>query len=148
MRRTKRKKSSLGPFLVVVILLAALLGGTGHSEKSNSTKQDTKPAVTRSYSELSQSESPEPTQELVALTTNAPTPTPIPTPEPTPISTPTPTPTPEPELDYVLNTNTKKFHYPDCSSVDFIKPENRLDYTGTRSSVIAQGFDSCGKCKP
>lgn len=146
MRRTKRKKSSLWSFLVVVILLAALLGGTGHSEKSNSIKQDTKPSVTRSYSELIQSESPEPTQELVALTTNAPTPTPISTPTPTPI--PEPTPTPEPELDYVLNTNTKKFHYPDCVSVDYIKPKNRIDYTGIRSSVIAQGFDPCGKCKP
>ena len=59
------------------------------------------------------------------------------------------TPTPEEKtLDYVLNKNTKKFHYPDCSSVDSMKKKNRLDYTGTREDVIAKGYDPCGRCKP
>lgn len=43
------------------------------------------------------------------------------------------------EQDYVLNENTKKFHYPWCSSADDIKAKNRKEYTGTREEVISQG---------
>lgn len=50
--------------------------------------------------------------------------------------------------DYVLNTNTKKFHHPNCPSVNQMKPKNRQDYTGTREEVIAMGYDPCGNCKP
>lgn len=50
--------------------------------------------------------------------------------------------------DYVLNTNTKKFHYPDCSSADDIKAENRDTYTGTRDELIAQHYEPCGRCDP
>ena len=54
----------------------------------------------------------------------------------------------EPERDYVLNTNTMKFHYPSCNSVEDIKDYNREDFHGTREEVIARGFDPCGRCKP
>lgn len=50
--------------------------------------------------------------------------------------------------DYVLNTNTEKFHYPSCSSVEDIKPSNRQDYCGTREEVIEMGFDPCKRCNP
>lgn len=50
--------------------------------------------------------------------------------------------------DYVLNTNTRKFHYPSCSSVPNIKPANRADFHGTRDEAIAKGYDSCGRCHP
>ncbi len=53
-----------------------------------------------------------------------------------------------PGTDYVLNTNTHKFHYPDCSSVDQMKESNKLFYTGTREEVIAMGYDPCKRCKP
>ena len=59
-----------------------------------------------------------------------------------------PTPTPAPERDYVINTNTGKFHVPSCSSVKDIKPGNRQDVHMTRDAVIAQGWQPCGKCKP
>ena len=49
---------------------------------------------------------------------------------------------------YVLNTNTKKFHYPSCSSVKAIKNQNRKDYTGSRANVIAMGYDPCKRCNP
>lgn len=83
-------------------------------------------------------------------------PTPEPTPEPTPKPTPTARPdpthepeaTPETEHDYVLNTNTMKFHKPTCASVGDIKAGNREDYTGTRSSVIDMGYEPCGRCNP
>jgi DNA-entry nuclease len=49
---------------------------------------------------------------------------------------------------YVLNTNTKKFHEPDCGSVSSMSPSSRKDYTGDRESLIEQGYDPCGSCKP
>lgn len=49
---------------------------------------------------------------------------------------------------YVLNTNTKKFHYPSCSSVGQMSAKNRQDYTGTRDEVIAMGYDPCKRCNP
>lgn len=50
--------------------------------------------------------------------------------------------------DYVLNTNTKKFHYPSCSSVKKMSEKNKALYTGTRDEVIAMGYSSCGNCHP
>ena len=72
----------------------------------------------------------------------------------------TPTPSPEPEkqepvtrseasqADYILNTNTKKFHYPTCSSVNDMKEKNKQEFFGTRDEAIAQGYSPCGRCKP
>jgi DNA-entry nuclease len=50
--------------------------------------------------------------------------------------------------DYVLNTNTYKFHYPWCSSVKKMKSKNRWDYNGTRDEVIQMGYDPCKNCDP
>lgn len=52
------------------------------------------------------------------------------------------------EQDYVLNKNTKKFHYPWCSSADDIKKKNRKEFTGTREEVISQGYVPCKRCNP
>ena len=49
---------------------------------------------------------------------------------------------------YVLNTSSKRFHLPDCSSVADIKESNRQDYEGARELLIAQGYQPCGNCKP
>jgi competence protein ComEC len=50
--------------------------------------------------------------------------------------------------DYVLNTSTKKFHYPSCSSVKKMSDKNKGYFTGTRDQLIAQGYDPCGNCDP
>lgn len=50
--------------------------------------------------------------------------------------------------DYVLNTNTKKFHYPSCSSVQKMKAKNKQTCTSTREDVIGQGYSPCGICHP
>lgn len=52
------------------------------------------------------------------------------------------------QADYVLNTNTKKFHLPSCSSADDIKESNRQEYHGSREGLIAQGYDPCKRCNP
>ena len=54
----------------------------------------------------------------------------------------------EQETDYVLNTSSKKFHLPDCSSVDSMSGKNRQEYHGTREELIAQGYEPCGSCHP
>lgn len=52
------------------------------------------------------------------------------------------------ERSYVLNTNTKRFHYPDCSSVDDMKAKNRSDVTDTREHLIELGYKPCARCNP
>ncbi|MBQ6555181.1 MAG: copper amine oxidase N-terminal domain-containing protein [Firmicutes bacterium] len=49
---------------------------------------------------------------------------------------------------YVLNTNTMRIHYPSCSSVGKIKPENYQEYTGTFDELTAKGYVACGNCHP
>ena len=49
---------------------------------------------------------------------------------------------------YVLNTRSKKFHYPTCSSVDEMSLKNRQDVTMYRDEIIALGFEPCKRCKP
>ena len=50
--------------------------------------------------------------------------------------------------DYILNTNTHKFHYPGCSSVKQMAEKNKQSFTGTRDEVIAMGYDPWGRCHP
>ena len=50
--------------------------------------------------------------------------------------------------EYVLNTNSKKFHLPSCSSVDQMSPKNREDVEDTRENLIAKGYDPCKRCNP
>ena len=66
-----------------------------------------------------------------------------------PVETQKPDPTPgETGTEYVLNTNTKKFHYPSCSSVKKMSEKNKAYHIGTRDEVIAMGYDPCGNCHP
>lgn len=50
--------------------------------------------------------------------------------------------------EYVLNTNTMKFHYPSCSSVEKIKDKNKQIVEATRDEVRSWGYDPCGICRP
>lgn len=52
------------------------------------------------------------------------------------------------ETTYILNTNTKKFHYPYCSSVDQMKESNKQEFVGNRDDIISQGYEPCKKCNP
>ena len=52
------------------------------------------------------------------------------------------------EKTYVLNTNTHKFHDPDCSSVSQMKEKNKRVVTESRDQIIADGYDPCGRCHP
>jgi len=49
---------------------------------------------------------------------------------------------------YILNTNTKRFHYPYCDSVNDMKEKNKEEFYGTRDEAIELGYKPCGVCKP
>ena len=49
---------------------------------------------------------------------------------------------------YVLNTNSHKFHKPDCSGVARISAQNKQEVTSSRSELIDQGYSPCGTCNP
>lgn len=49
---------------------------------------------------------------------------------------------------FILNTNTKKFHLPSCSSIKRMKDSNKKEFSGSRDEVIAQGYEPCKKCNP
>lgn len=56
----------------------------------------------------------------------------------------------EPAQDetYILNVRSKKFHRPDCASVDSMRAENRESFHGSREALIEQGYAPCGSCNP
>lgn len=53
-----------------------------------------------------------------------------------------------PNVKYILNTNSMKFHEPDCESVVKIREHNRDESDATREELIALGYSACGVCRP
>ncbi len=52
------------------------------------------------------------------------------------------------ESGYVLNTNTKKFHYSSCESVSSISEYNKEISYESRQKLIDEGYSPCGRCRP
>lgn len=50
--------------------------------------------------------------------------------------------------DYILNVNTRKFHRPDCGSVENMNEKNKMAYSGDKKLVIDKGYEACKRCKP
>ena len=50
--------------------------------------------------------------------------------------------------EYILNTNTMKFHRPSCSSVNQMSDSNKWAYNGTREEVLNMGYEPCKRCNP
>ncbi len=55
---------------------------------------------------------------------------------------------PESEAEYVLNTNSMKFHRPDCQYAKRISEENKKYSIEDREELIKQGYEPCGTCNP
>lgn len=53
-----------------------------------------------------------------------------------------------PDGTYILNTNTHKFHYPNCKSVEEMAEKNKKVSTETREKLIEQGYSPCKRCNP
>ena len=49
---------------------------------------------------------------------------------------------------YILNTNTKKFHYPSCSSVKAMSAKNKWAVDYSRDKIMGMGYDPCKRCNP
>lgn len=52
------------------------------------------------------------------------------------------------QVEYILNSSTKKFHKPSCSSISSINESNKETYNGSREELISQGYEACGRCHP
>lgn len=50
--------------------------------------------------------------------------------------------------EFIINTNTGKFHLDSCDSVADMAVHNKMPYTGTVQEVIDMGYKPCGKCLP
>jgi len=49
---------------------------------------------------------------------------------------------------YILNKNTKKIHYPWCSSVEDMAEHNKQEFTGDINEMIEKGYTPCKRCNP
>lgn len=94
---------------------------------------------------LAQSERPVRVATPFGPAVTAALPSPEPTDEPSPSAEPDSVPV---ERSYVLNTSSRRFHLPGCSSVGEIKETNRENFFGTRDELLAKGYKPCGRCKP
>lgn len=50
------------------------------------------------------------------------------------------------DADYILNTNSKKIHYPGCSAANRMSDANKKEYSGSLDSLFSQGYTTCGIC--
>lgn len=142
----KSKGKTIGIVFFVLLVIGMIGKACGSDPAENPQPEPTSVAVSEAAAVRSipaPAETPVPAETPSAVKAIAVT-TPIP--EPTPAQTPEPT--PQPANEYVLNTNTMKFHKPTCSSVEDIKPENKQFVECTRSELIEQGYDPCGRCHP
>ena len=52
------------------------------------------------------------------------------------------------DVTYILNTSSRKFHYPDCAGVATMSDANKETWTGSREDLMAEGYEPCGQCRP
>ena len=50
--------------------------------------------------------------------------------------------------EYVLNTNTKRYHLPGCKSLSQMKDKNKETFRGSKSDLDKMGYRPCGNCEP
>ena len=49
-------------------------------------------------------------------------------------------------MTFILNTNTRKIHLPDCRSVSDMADHNKLECESTIADLKRQGYTPCGRC--
>ena len=52
------------------------------------------------------------------------------------------------DVTYILNSNTKRFHRPDCPSVNDMKEKNKIYSSESREEILSQGYQPCKSCQP
>lgn len=52
------------------------------------------------------------------------------------------------EVTYILNTNSKKIHRPDCDSVSQMSQRNKKETNQSKEELIKEGYTPCQSCNP
>ena len=52
------------------------------------------------------------------------------------------------EYNYIGNSNTMKFHRPNCVSIDQMNESNKVYLNGSRDDAVSKGYKPCKRCKP
>ena len=52
------------------------------------------------------------------------------------------------EYNYIGNSNTMKFHRPNCISIDQMNESNKVYLNGSRDDAVSRGYKPCERCKP
>ena len=52
------------------------------------------------------------------------------------------------EHNWLLNTSSKKIHYPDCAAAENISEKNKKYSNKSLSELLAEGYTPCGNCRP
>lgn len=52
------------------------------------------------------------------------------------------------EYNYIGNSNTLKFHKPNCISIEQMNESNEVYLNGSRDDAISKGYKPCKRCKP
>ena len=169
----KKKTPFFKKWWVWLIIVLAFIGALMPKDADETETDDTSALDAAIVSESKTDDEPEADQiiestpEPTPITTPKPTPeaattptpetspepdsTPEPTPDNTPMPTPEPTPEPTPQVDqpagggYIGNSNSLKFHEPNC---DPLPAEHNRVYFDTRQQAIDAGYAPCKKCNP
>lgn len=52
------------------------------------------------------------------------------------------------EVTYILNTNSKKIHRPECDSVSQMSQRNKKETNQSKEELIKEGYTPCQSCNP
>lgn len=137
MSGTKRRPSKKTIFIIVaVVLFLGIIGSCNDSLKNKNKEPETTVSSTTVVTTTS--------RPTTVTTTKAPTePTTEEETEPKREIVHT-----QASYDYIVNTNTGKFHYSSCSQAGRIKEENKTVIHGTSDELESMGYTPCGKCNP
>ncbi len=122
-------------FIIICLLIIVSLIGSGYSNQ-RTLKITPRDTTVVTYRKPNAENSPRPTVSRTEETSST---------ETGPDTEP---PAPESSKRYVLNRNTKRFHYPHCHSVEQMHDSNKEIYTGSRQQLIENGYKPCGNCNP
>ncbi len=103
--------------------------------------------ISASASDIYKSKTIKKTIKVVVKPIKKPTTPSIPDVEPEPEPEPTPPPATS-GGNYVINTNTGKFHLPNCRSVSIMNESNKSYSNQSRDELVAAGYSPCGNCHP
>ena len=156
-----KKQGGILKWVIIAVIIIGI-GGAITQKDSESPSESANVQTTETPSpEPTEAPTPEPTEAPSPEPTKAPSPEPTKAPSPEPAEAPSPEPTDIPVIEsseeisasaetddftYVLNTSTHKIHYPNCSSVLKIKPENYATTDKSLEELLDEGYTKCGNC--